>query len=173
MIEATAEIDTAINEMQDADVFVPNYFRAVICGMWNDLHCLKPISEKAEEALLACIKAWGERQAEEAIKTAEKQASVFVGEIGERLEMTVEVVATASGQNNYGDYWFFYLLRDTTTSNLFVHIGSAICTDEEQANKGDTLTMKGTVKAHEERDGVNQTRINRPKASIITKTEVQ
>ena len=124
--------------------------------------------EWIESAVQQSERALGWKKEREA-NDAKDAASEYVGEVGERIEFTAEVVALKSGGDQWNGYWTFYLLRDTTTSNLLVYLGNAdLC-----GARGDTVTVKATVKEHSTRDGVKQTKVLRPKlVDVIYKEEV-
>jgi hypothetical protein len=123
--------------------------------------------EWIESAVEQSERALGWKKEREA-NDAKDAASEYVGEIGERIEFTAEIAALKSGGDQWNGYWTFYLLRDTTTSNLIVYIGSA----DLEGQRGDTVTVKATVKEHSTRDGVKQTKVQRPKLiDVIYKEE--
>jgi hypothetical protein len=93
----------------------------------------------------------------EIAKRAANAASAFVGNVGDKIttKVTVERIIVLP------DYGFgvnyINLLRDEA-GNVLVYKG---LTDIGQ--KGETVNLKATVKAHDMRDGVCQTTIQRPK----------
>ena len=54
----------------------------------------------------------------------------------------------------------YFTILENSKGDVFKYVGSA-----ELGEKGQTITMKATVKDHTEYDGVDQTVINRPKLS--------
>ena len=93
----------------------------------------------------------------EIAKRAANAASAFVGNVGDKIttKVTVERIIALP---DYGfGVSYINLLRDEA-GNVLVYKG---LTDIGQ--KGETVTIKATVKLHDMRDGVCQTTIQRPK----------
>jgi len=93
----------------------------------------------------------------EVAKRAKNAASAFVGNVGDKIttKVTVERII-ALPDYGYGVN-YINLLRDEA-GNVLVYKG---LTDIGQ--KGEAVMLKATVKAHDMRDGVCQTTIQRPK----------
>ena len=104
---------------------------------------------RAEERL---VKA--QQRREERI-TAEREGSRHVGAIGERREFTLTVNKVFSFESIYG-MTYINICKDVD-GNVIVYKGT------NSFEEGETVRVKATVKAHEERDGVAQTLIARPK----------
>ena len=85
---------------------------------------------------------------------AEDAKSEFIAEVGKRITLTAEVVATKLIEGFYGDK-LFILLR--SGNNIAVTFYSGM----DDYEKGETVTIKATVKAHEVRDGIKQTMLTR------------
>lgn len=100
------------------------------------------------------------RNLKRAAAIRERQAvdaqSAFVGEEGDRLDLEVKVEFTKGFD---GDYGVSYLnkMRDAD-GNIFVTF-----TNKTFGDKGDVVKLRGTVKGHEERDGIRQTKLTRCK----------
>jgi hypothetical protein len=101
--------------------------------------------------------------AQDAARKAERKAadasSAHVGTVGERRDWTL----TLQGRFEYeGDYGVTYghVFKDAD-GNVVIYKGS----NRLQGERGDTLALKATVKAHTDRDGVAQTMISRPKVA--------
>lgn len=93
----------------------------------------------------------------EIAKRAANAASAFVGNVGDKImaKVTVERIIVLP---DYGfGVSYINLMRDDA-GNVLVYKG---LTDIGQ--KGETVTIKATVKGHDMRDGVCQTTIQRPK----------
>jgi len=93
----------------------------------------------------------------EIAKRAANASSAFVGNVGDKIttKVTVERIIVLP---DYGfGVSYINLLRDEA-GNVLVYKG---LTDIGQ--KGETVTVKATVKGHDMRDGVCQTTIQRPK----------
>ena len=104
---------------------------------------------------------WKEREAKIAAeKKRDADRSDFIGTVGERLvfeNMTVFFVADFEINLPWGGTKTIYIsgLRDAA-GNVAIYKGNNI------ADKGDVVSLRGTVKEHGVRDGVKQTIINRP-----------
>ncbi len=92
----------------------------------------------------------------EAEREIKRNASRPVGQVGERIDITAKIGVIKSFDGTYGIAYFTIL--ETTDGNVFKYVGSS-CLGE----KGDTVNLKATVKAHTEWEGISQTVINRPK----------
>jgi hypothetical protein len=97
------------------------------------------------------------RAALAAQRAAENAASAFVGAVGDRLDLTLTCQWVRSFDTQFGTMTV-HGFKDAA-GNIVIYKGQSI------ADKGETLTLKATVKAHEEREGIKQTIINRPKAA--------
>ena len=86
---------------------------------------------------------------------ADRAGSRHVGAVGERREFTLTVGKVFSFEGTYG-ITYINICKDAD-GNVIVYKGS------NGFEEGETLTVKATVKAHDERDGVAQTLIARPK----------
>lgn len=107
---------------------------------------------KAQELLATREQRNAERKESDA-KTA------HVGKVGDRADfiLTVERVLSFDGQ--YGTT-YFNICRDADR-NIILYKGS------NGWAKGDVVTCKAAIKAHEYRDGIPQTIISRPKVSSV------
>ncbi|MBO6266973.1 MAG: hypothetical protein J6M06_01940, partial [Synergistaceae bacterium] len=96
--------------------------------------------------------------AREAAAQAEAKASEHVGSVGQRITVSA---ATAKLLTSWeGTYGTTYLYKFTDESgNVFIWYAS------RPINVADGMTLKGTVKDHNERDGVKQTVLTRCKAA--------
>lgn len=104
---------------------------------------------RAEERLAKAQQRREERVA------ADREGSKYVGTIGERREFTLTVNKVFSFDSIYGTT-FINICRDAD-GNVIVYKGT------NDFEEGETVRVKATVKAHEDRDGVAQTLIARPK----------
>jgi hypothetical protein len=86
---------------------------------------------------------------------ADRAISKHVGTVGERREFALTVNKVFSFESQYGRT-FINICKDAD-GNVIVYKGS------NGFEEGDALTLKATVKAHDEREGVKQTLIARPK----------
>jgi hypothetical protein len=104
------------------------------------------MSEKQAEALAAAV-------AKIVAREAAKAASVHVGNIGERLTLNVSVVNHTMVQTDFGTM-HIVAMRDAAGNKL-------VSKGKFSAERGDNMTIKGTVKDHSEYNGELQTIINR------------
>lgn len=146
------------------------------------------LSEKQEAACRRSLDQDETRKAERiAAKRAADAASVHVGKIGERREFTLKLRNVVELESQYG-ITFVHIMNDAD-GNVVVYKGSKRLGYDwtfswlpchplnlktvkptranedyrfEPLERGQTITVKATIKAHGERDGVNQTNISRP-----------
>jgi hypothetical protein len=104
---------------------------------------------RAEERVVNANKRREERVA------ADRATSQHVGTVGERREFALTVGKVFSFEGIYGTT-YINICKDAD-GNVIVYKGS------NGYEEGETLTVKATVKAHDEREGVAQTLIARPK----------
>jgi hypothetical protein len=99
---------------------------------------------------------------QDAARKAERKAadanSVHVGTVGERRDWTLTLQGTFEYDTDFGTT-FGHIYKDAD-GNVVIYKGSKSLDGE----RGDTVTLKATVKAHTDRDGVAQTLLSRPKA---------
>jgi hypothetical protein len=86
---------------------------------------------------------------------ADRAGSAHVGAVGERREFSVLCEKSFSFEGHYG-VTYINICRDEA-GNVIVYKGS------HGLDKGWRFVIKATVKAHNEREGVKQTIIARPK----------
>jgi len=136
--ELIAKLTDAHQRTKDSDggefyASLSNYFR-----QWGSL------TEKQEVAFLDALE-------------RDQVASEHVGKIGERREFRLTLVRYWIGTAHYnGGEYLGYIFEDAE-GNRFSYLGNRLGMED-----GDTRTIKATVKAHEEREGVKQTRLKRP-----------
>ena len=110
------------------------------------------------DAQISAVKRAVARDAEWAAKRAEQRAedasSEFIAEVGKRITLTAEVIATKFIERDYGDK-LFIMLRSGDDIAVTFYSGM------DGYEKGETVTIKATVKAHETRDGIKQTMLAR------------
>ena len=119
------------------------------------------LTEKQNAAVLALIERAEARvierdraRAEQAAADAER--SGWIGAVGERrvLQISIRMIKELSG--TYG-ISYLHVCHDAD-GNVVVYKGT-----NRLGERGDTVTVKATVKDHDVRDGVKQTKISRPK----------
>lgn len=118
------------------------------------------LSDKQVDCVLRAIDKRKAQQAERAAAFAEIAAkSNYVGEVGQKIEWTLTVEKVISFEGFYG-LQFVYLMRDAD--------GNRITTKTNRdglMEQGSTVTVKGTIKAHEEYKGEKQTILTRVKVA--------
>lgn len=116
------------------------------------------LSDKQWEFLGKLIGQFTARPAKEAKIEAEKAeqraTSAHIGKVGDRREFTLQIVATKTYETQYGPQTVNICKDEAGNSVIYKgnHLG----------DRGTTVRVKATVKAHDERDGIKQTIINRP-----------
>lgn len=110
------------------------------------------------DAQISAVKRAMVRDAEWEVKRAAQHAedatSEWISQPGERITLTAQVVATKDIESQFGIKQF-----------ILFRIGSDIAvtfySGMDSYEKGETVTMKATVKGHETRDGIKQTMLTR------------
>jgi hypothetical protein len=100
---------------------------------------------------------WFKKNVEEAAQYINTQNSEYVGRVKERMDLTVRVLFTKVIDSVYGTSTMHKMADEN--GNLFVWFNSG----RGDLVKGRTYNIKGTVKAHQEYQGVKQTMLNRVK----------
>lgn len=116
------------------------------------------LSEKQVEAVRKIIAQRAARKVEWADKEAALNATrVHLGTVGEKIELTLTTRHVVELDGIYG-VSYIYICEDAD-KNVVIYKG----TSRNFPDKGETMTVKATVKDHGVRDGVKQTIIQRPK----------
>lgn len=114
------------------------------------------LSEKQEAVARKSISESAARKAEFQMKHAEANAgSNYVGDVGQRMDFTLTVVFT---KELIGYYLNSLIDAD---GNNFMYFGGCL------AEKGSTVTVRATIKRHQDYNGVKQTVISRPKVISV------
>ncbi|ATS92117.2 hypothetical protein HMSP1_72 [Sinorhizobium phage HMSP1-Susan] len=109
----------------------------------------------------ACLKIMREEKTRLAEIRQRDAGSEHIGTVGKREIFTVTITGIAALESFYGDS-FLHFMKDAA-GNVVIYKGT-----KKLAEKGATVTIKATVKAHGERDGIKQTTLQRP---VIEKGE--
>jgi hypothetical protein len=121
------------------------------------------LSPKQCEAILKGIDARAAKKAEWASQKAALDAKrAFVGTVGEKITLTITTMYIVVLDGVYGTN-YIYICEDAD-KNVIIYKGTA----SNFPLKGETATIKATVKEHGVRDGVKQTVIQRPKIIVDT-----
>ena len=97
----------------------------------------------------------GEREVRKAERIAANAASNYVGEIGKRIELDLVVEFVKHFDSAFG-MMTLTTMKDVD-GNVFVHKGSGM-----GLSKGDAVSIKATIKAHNDYNGIKQTQVSRP-----------
>lgn len=129
--------------------------------MHNSVNEWGGLTEGQTNAVLAMIERGEARvleraKAREEARRADADKSGWIGAVGERRDfnLTIRMVIEMSGQ--YG-YSYLHVMHDAD-GNVVVYKGTNLL-----GEKGSTVSVKATIKEHDSRDGVRQTKISRPK----------
>ena len=166
--------------------YTPEYWaklearREAKAAKYAEEHADEIAAEKAEQE-----RREAERAAEEARREAERLAEIernrghFVGNVGDKIEMTVTLDhefyferacynAPWKKETVNGYVW----KTDDGNTLVWLTTGIPLQYDDTRADgcpvtifpeSGERMTIRGTIKGHEERDNVNQTMLNRVK----------
>lgn len=115
-----------------------------------------------------------ERKAEEERKEAERKAerakSQFFGNIGDKVELELTYIRSASWESRFGTQ-YLHIFKDAdgnaftwkTSSGLGREIRKDGCVKWEGIEREEVVKVKGTIKDHDEYDGQKQTVLTRCK----------
>jgi len=131
------------------------YEESILREMVSKLVRYGSISEKQAAFAQSLLERISGRAALAAQRAAENASSAFLGAVGDRLDLTLTCQWSKSFDTQFGTLTV-HGFKDAS-GNIVIYKGQRI------ADKGETLTLKATIKTHEDREGVKQTVINRPK----------
>lgn len=114
------------------------------------------ISEKQTAFLAKLISRIPEREAAKTARAIANSSSQHVGTIGKREIFTLDLEWIKTFDNNGFGPMNIHGMRDAA-GNIIIYKGSSVL-----GERGEKITIKATIKAHSERDGVKQTLICRP-----------
>lgn len=106
-------------------------------------------------------------QAAENKLKAQDSPSEYVGQVGDKLNIVVIYTHTASWENGYGGYWsagvtYLHSFKDEDGNVFTWKTGNCF-----EADYGDKVVLKGTVKEHNEYKGIKQTVMTRCKVEEV------
>jgi len=157
--EAGLEQAWAISQETDEQVRRSyRYEEATICDIVGKLIKYGSISEAQTgfvRKLLGQIDARAQRQAD---YMARHGGSEHVGVIGDRHQFNLTIRFVKSFETAFG--MLFIHVMDDQQGNVVVYKGS-----KELGEKGQSLSLVATVAEHDEREGIKQTIIKRPKVA--------
>jgi hypothetical protein len=141
----------------NVNVYTAPREESIICEMVQKLVKYGSISDKQISFAQSLLERISGRAALAAQRAAENASSAFIGAVGDRLTLTLTLQWSKSFETQYG-MLTVHGFKDAS-GNIVIYKGQRI------AESGETLTLKATVKAHEDREGTLQTIINRPKVA--------
>lgn len=112
------------------------------------------VDQKTVGLTASIIRCYHNAEKTAAARTFELDNSEHVGELKERIERKVEIVTNISMEGNYGPY---SLIRMVDGDNLLVTFASG----NFNPDKGEKVTIRGTVAKHDVYNNVNQTILKR------------
>lgn len=114
------------------------------------------LTDGQTKAVLAMIARGEARVAERAKARAEEaDKSGWIGTVGERRDFSLVIRMVIEMEGQYG-YSYLHVMHDDA-GNVVVYKGT-----KELGERGMRVVVKATVKDHDIRDGVKQTKISRP-----------
>lgn len=145
-------------------VYTPEYeakLNARRAEKWNREHADEIAKAEAERA---------EREAAEAQRKAEEEAErirragSYIGEVGQKIRMTVTFDREVSFETMYG-FMTIYTMKDADGNTLIWKTGSGSLMNKagEIPESGDEIEIQGTIKEHSEYNGIKQTALIRVK----------
>lgn len=141
-----------------ANYWIPEraYTENFVGSLAKALDTYGKLSPNQCEAVRKCMVKDQERQAGfKAIRDAKKVLSNHIGTVGERIDLTLTVAHIVEIPTDFG-LMLIHIMADAD-QNRVIYKGS-----KRLADKGETITLKATIKDHGERDGEKQTIIARP-----------
>ena len=140
----------------------------------NEAAGLGRITHREHMAALAEKRA-EERDQARLAREAQRAASVHVGTLGERLDITVTLVHNTSWDTQFGGTNLFVMVDDSGNTLTWKTSSWPRCAGADgysvAASRGDRITMRATVKSHGHYQGNAQTLLTRCKVSEIEKVE--
>lgn len=142
------------------------FLESMACALLRDYGKLTP---KQYEAVCRSIDTQAERKAARAAAIEEQRArSKHLGVPAERREFTLRVdkiIEVAVKQFSYysPSTALLYLMRDADGNRVVYKTTGNMLLDDRFPAEGDTVTLKATIKCHEEYKGEKQTIIQRAK----------
>lgn len=138
------------------------YKEGFMGSMASALDSYGKLTPKQSEAVLKGIEARAARKAEWADKKAAIDATrAFVGNVGEKITITLKVVHIVELDGSFGT--IYINICEDADNNTIIYKGNA----KGFPNKDETATITATVKEHGVRNGVKQTVIQRPKLATL------
>lgn len=119
------------------------------------------LTEGQERAVRRIVEQNAERdQQRVAARAREAETSQHIGTVDKRQDFTLTIRVVLDFENDFGTM-HIHIMHDAN-GNVVVYKGSVVL-----GEKGETITVKATVKEHGVREGVRQTIISRPKVLAV------
>lgn len=136
-----------------------NDFGQFLSKLADDLRNYGKLSDKQSEIVRNAMARALQRQAERDAKRVEQAAadsgSQWIGSVGERRVFDLTIEWAKSFDSQFGTLWI-NRMKDADGNVVVYKGGKAL------GEPGEKVSIKATIKAHEERDGVKQSIVNRP-----------
>jgi hypothetical protein len=160
---AIADNAQFIESLKDASAGQYSGFLADLRDKFNHYGDLSP---KQIVAAKNAMTQRAQRDAERAAET-ERLAAVsnYVGTVGERTEFVLRLDRKFTFMTGFGECTG-HIMSDEN-DNVFVYFGQPLHGEIYSFDIGDRALIKATIKRHDQRDGVKQTVVNRPKVLDI------
>jgi hypothetical protein len=136
----------------DADKWEENTIRDIV----GKLVQYGSISDKQMAFVATLLAKIPAREADKAARAAANSGSQHIGTVGKREKFALQIEWIKTYDTNGFGTLYIHGLRDGA-GNIVIYKGS-----KALGEKGQQILVLATVKAHDERDGVKQTVINRP-----------
>jgi hypothetical protein len=117
--------------------------------------------EAAERVLLAGIERRAKRVAEQAVRLEQAPTLVFLGEVGDKFQVTGKIRFRKYLDGFYGTTTLIILDVETEQGPAVVKWFASKCI--EDIDKGQEITLKGTIKANEVYEGQKTSQVTRCK----------
>jgi hypothetical protein len=126
----------------------------------------RPLSPKQTDFATKLLAAYIERQDKISERKQAQAAAGHVGTVGEKLTIDAEIVFTKliEGSFNGRPTYSTLVIMKTTDGATLKTFSSGAFGDVAEQNVHEVIRITGTVKAHEERDGLLETSLTRVKA---------
>lgn len=122
----------------------------------------RPLSDKQIEAAWNALRKQAGWDAEKAAKAAKQNEAGHFGNVGEKVTAEVEIVNVHYFEGDWNRSSSFLVVMRTNEGHMLKTFSSGRFGHD--AEKGQTVTITGTVKAHENYEGAPQTSLTRVKA---------
>ena len=134
-------------------------FGQFLSKLADDLRTYGKLSDKQSEIVRNAMARALQRQADREVKRVEQAAvdagSQWLGSVGERRVFDLTIEWAKSFDSQFGILWI-NRMKDNDGNVVVYKGGKAL------GEPGEKVSIKATIKSHDERDGVQQTIVSRP-----------